>query len=126
MEFLDNQTQAQAKPQYDDTNTGMIMANNQRTKETHPNCRGRANIEGVWYWVSGWNKMSSNTNERFVSLAYTRMTDEEVAKYVHKTMPQQGQAQAPAPQQAPVAQAPVQSQAQATIPQNATNEEVPF
>ena len=124
MEFLDNQAPQNTK-QYDDTNTGVIMANNQRTKETHPNCRGRSNVGGVWYWVSGWNKMSAGSNQRFVSLSYTPMSQEEVEKYVNKNS-------APA-QSAPPAQGQQQQQMQQQqqpVSQPVTpvdiNEEVPF
>ena len=65
-------------------NTGVLYANTQRRKESHPNCRGRALVGGKWYWLSGWNNINSQDNARFVSLAYTEMTQEDVDKYVNK------------------------------------------
>lgn len=89
-------------PQYSETNTGTLFPNTQRTKDTHPNCRGKANIEGKWYWVSGWNKIQANSTSRFVSLAYTAMTDEDVEKYVtNRNQEQQEPAPVPNPELAP-------------------------
>lgn len=39
---------------YDNTNTGMMMRNDSRETEKHPEFRGSINIEGVDYWLSAW------------------------------------------------------------------------
>lgn len=80
-----------AKP-FDDTNTGIIGVNDYKQKDTHPDQRGRANIGGLWYWVSGWDKSAGGRN--FTSLSFTLMTQDEadkvIAKQAEKQRPQQG------------------------------------
>ncbi|QQV88316.1 putative single-stranded DNA binding protein [Erwinia phage Fifi44] len=102
---------------YDDTNTGIIGANDYKQKDTHPDQRGRCNVGGLWYWVSGWDKKSNNRT--FTSLAFTLMTQDEVdkmmAKRAEKERPQQG-----AQQQQPQQQAPAQSQPQQQAPAQQT------
>lgn len=90
---------------YDDTNTGIIGANDYKQKDTHPDQRGRCNVNGLWYWVSGWDKKAGNRS--FTSLAFTLMTQSEVdtmmEKRAAKQQPQQAAPQRPqqaAPQQA--------------------------
>jgi hypothetical protein len=84
---------------FDNTNSGYLSANNNRTKESHPNARGRVNAGGLWYWLSGWNKLKAGTNDKFVSLSLTLMTQAEVDQYVNNIAP----VEAP-PVVAPVAQ----------------------
>ena len=101
---------------YDDTNTGIIGANDYKQKDTHPDQRGRCNVNGLWYWVSGWDKKAGNRS--FTSLAFTLMTQSEVdtmmEKRAAKQQPQQGQQG----QQAQ-AQAQGQQQQQRAAPQQA-------
>ena len=77
---------------YDDTNTGIIGNNDYKQKDTHPDVKGRVNVDGLWYWVSGWNKKGSNGRE-FTSLALSIMTQDDVdkmmAKRAEKNAPQQ-------------------------------------
>lgn len=87
---------AEQTKQYDDTNTGAIFKNTQRQKDTHPNARGRVNVEGKWFWLAAWTK-TSGAGEKFQSIALTAMTQEEVDKYITKSTPQQ----TPAKQQEP-------------------------
>lgn len=49
-------------------NTGTISKNKKKEKPNHPDITGRANINGVDYWVSGWAK----TGQRgpFYSLSF--------------------------------------------------------
>lgn len=81
--------------QFDDTNTGIIGVNDYKQKDTHPDQRGRANIGGIWYWVSGWDKTAGGRN--FTSLAFTEMTQDEadkvIQKQAEKQRPQQGSQQ---------------------------------
>lgn len=93
--------------QYDDTNTGIIGNNDYKQKDSHPDKRGRVNIKGLWFWVSGWDKMANG--RQFTSLAFTEMTQAEVdtmmekraAKSAPQQPQQQQQAQAPAQQTPP-------------------------
>lgn len=98
--------------QYDDTNTGIVGANDYKQKDTHPDIRGRVNVEGIWYWMSGWKKQSGG--REFHSLALTQMTQAEVDTMMEKRaaknapqqrarqqQPQQQQQQRPQQQAAP-------------------------
>lgn len=66
---------------FDNNNTGAIFRNEKRTKDTQPTSRGRCEVNGVHYWVSGWNRKSSS-DQPFISLAFTEMTAEDIEKYV--------------------------------------------
>lgn len=104
--------------QYSDVNTGIIGSNGFKKDPKHPDVRGRINVDGIWYWVSGWNKQA-NGNE-FTSLALTIMTQEQVDEMMRKREEKakaKAQPQAAAQQQQPrqqptqQQQAPVQQQA---------------
>lgn len=51
-------------------NTGTLFKNERREKETHPQARGEALIDGVLYEVSAWTK--EGQNGRWQSLAFKR------------------------------------------------------
>ena len=94
-----------ATKQFDDTNTGIIGKNDYKQKDTHPDQRGRVNVAGLWYWISGWDKQGAN-GRVFTSLALTLMTQAEVDTMMEKRaakqapqQPQQQQPQQQAPQQ---------------------------
>lgn len=117
--------------QYSDVNTGIIGSNGFKKDPKHPDVRGRINVDGIWYWVSGWNKQA-NGNE-FTSLALTIMTQEQVDEMMRKreekakakAQPQaaaQQQRQQPAAQQ----QAPVQQQTQNPDVNQVFDESIPF
>lgn len=53
---------------YDNTNRGTLGRNKKREKDTHPEFRGKCNIEGVEYWISAWVRESDG--EKFFSLAF--------------------------------------------------------
>jgi len=55
---------------YDDTNRGALFKNTRKEKDTHPDYKGTANINGVEYWVSSWLKVSKS-GEKYLSTAYT-------------------------------------------------------
>lgn len=82
-----NGNNAAQPQQYDDNMRGVLYKNNQKTEAKHPGARGRAMIDNVWYWVSSWTQHTKTTGERYQSLAFTRMTDEEVEKYINKSAP---------------------------------------
>jgi hypothetical protein len=39
---------------YDNTNSGILRANKNRQKDTHPTHQGSINVDGKEYWVSAW------------------------------------------------------------------------
>ncbi|QIS79332.1 single strand DNA binding protein [Pantoea phage vB_PagM_SSEM1] len=110
---------------YDDTNTGIIGKNDYKQKDTHPDQRGRCNVDGIWYWVSGWDKAANGRT--FTSLAFTMMTQAEVdtmlEKRAAKQAPQQAAQQRQQPQQQQTQQ---QSAPQSQTPPPAQNNEPPM
>lgn len=100
--------------QYSDVNAGIIGPNGFKKDPKHPDIRGRINVDGIWYWVSGWNKQA-NGNE-FTSLALTIMTQEQVDEMMRKREEKakaKAQPQAAAQQQQPRQQPTQQQQAPA-------------
>jgi len=75
------------KQQYSDLNSGAMFFNKERKADNHPNHRGRINVDGKWYWLASWTKVSQG-QEKYQSLAITEMTQEDVDKYIKKTTPQ--------------------------------------
>lgn len=55
---------------YDDTNRGTLGRNRNPKSDRSPPYTGKANIDGVEYWVSAWVKDGAN-NEKFFSLSFT-------------------------------------------------------
>lgn len=51
-------------------NSGALFRNDKREKETHPNARGTALIDGVAYEISCWTK--EGRNGKFQSLSFKR------------------------------------------------------
>lgn len=64
---------------YDNNNEGAIWKNEEKQKETHPDFKGNAVIEGVEYWVSAW-KRSPDANPKAPALKFKVTTKEEVHK----------------------------------------------
>ena len=51
---------------YDNTNRGTLGTNERKTTDNHPDLSGKLNVNGVEYWLSGWNKKSDRGD--FISL----------------------------------------------------------
>jgi len=67
--------------EYDNTNSGALFKNENKTNERQPNLRGSLNVDGTEYWVSGWTKTIKNgpkAGNKMISLAVTPK-DEGVA-----------------------------------------------
>ena len=113
---------------YNDENTGIIGKNDYKQKDTHPDQRGRVNIKGLWFWVSGWDKQANGRT--FTSLAFTEMTQAEVdtmmEKRAAKQAPQQPQQQQPQ-RQAPAQQPPARHEGEPNPDANQNfDEDIPF
>ena len=50
--------------------TGSLFANDRKEKDTDPNAKGTAVIDGVEYWVSAWTNTSAK-GVRYQSLKFT-------------------------------------------------------
>ena len=51
-------------------NSGSLFKNDKKEKDSHPNAKGSAKIDGVEYWVSAWTKKDKNGNP-WQSLSFT-------------------------------------------------------
>ena len=51
--------------------SGAIFKNEKRTTDNHPQLTGKALIDGVEYWVSGWTKKDKNS-DTWVSLSFKK------------------------------------------------------
>lgn len=45
--------------EYDNTNTGIMFQNDKGGNEKRPDWKGSLDIDGVAYWISGWEKETS-------------------------------------------------------------------
>lgn len=61
-------------------NSGSLFKNDKREKDSHPNAKGKALIDGQWFWVSSWTK-ETRDGAKWQSLSFQPFTDEQVAKY---------------------------------------------
>lgn len=52
-------------------NTGSMFPNDRKESANHPDAKGSAMIDGVEYWISGWNKKTQE-GKNWRSLAFTR------------------------------------------------------
>ena len=55
-------------------NSGTLGKNDRKEKDTHPDIRGQATIEGRAYWISGWRK--ENERGTFYSLSFQPKDDQ--------------------------------------------------
>lgn len=51
-------------------NSGSLSRNKRKEKPTHADMKGKATIDGVEYWISGWTK--ENDDGKWLSLAFER------------------------------------------------------
>jgi len=55
--------------EYDNTNRGTLSKNTRKTQDSHPDIKGQINIDGVEYWLDGWQRTSSKDGSKFYSLS---------------------------------------------------------
>ena len=75
---------------YDNNLTGIISKNERKTDEKHPDIKGQCEIDGVQYWVDGWQKTRNSDGGKFYSLRFKRKDS--------AASPKPAPRQAPAPQ----------------------------
>lgn len=75
--------------QYDNNLTGVLFVNDKQGNEKRPDWKGSAEIDGVQFWVSGWNRQSAR--------------GELISLKLEKKEQQQASRPAPAPAPAPAA-----------------------
>jgi len=71
-------------------NSGNISRNEKKTEDRHPDIKGKATIDGVDYWVSGWLK--ENDRGKWYSLSF----QPKDAPVEQRQQPQRQPAQRPA------------------------------
>jgi hypothetical protein len=52
-------------------NSGSISKNKKKEKDSHPDLKGKAVVDGVDYWISGWLKRDDN-GQPWYSLSFQR------------------------------------------------------
>jgi hypothetical protein len=57
---------------YDNTNRGIISKNTRKEADTHPDIKGQINIDGVEYWLDGWQRQKNDGSGSFYSLSAKR------------------------------------------------------
>lgn len=59
--------------QYDNTNSGMLRKNQKKEKDSHPDYRGKINVNGQEFWLSAWIKVGREgtklAGEKYMSLS---------------------------------------------------------
>lgn len=58
-------------------NSGSLFANEKREKDSHPQAKGTAMIDGREYWVDAWTNTSAN-GKRYQSLKF-KLKDQQSA-----------------------------------------------
>ena len=51
-------------------NSGALFRNNKKEKDTHPDYKGNAVIDGVDMWVSAWIRTAQSTGDKYMSLSF--------------------------------------------------------
>ena len=60
-------------------NTGALFKNDRRETENHPNAKGKALIDGTWYWISAWTntaKSGEKEGQKYQNLNFQLMEDQ--------------------------------------------------
>jgi len=65
-------------------NTGSLFKNDKRDKESQPNARGKAVIDGVTYEIAAWTKTSKN-GQLYQSLSFKRADEAARRDHVEQT-----------------------------------------
>jgi len=58
--------------QYDNNNTGIISKNLRKETDAHPDVKGQLTIDGVEYWLDGWQRQRNDGTGTFYSLRVKR------------------------------------------------------
>lgn len=53
---------------YDNTNSGVLFQNDKDGNEKRPDYKGKLNVNGKDFWISGWKKLSKD-NKPYLSLS---------------------------------------------------------
>jgi hypothetical protein len=73
--------------QYDNTNRGIISKNDRKTQDKHPDIKGSINVDGVEYWLDGWQKKRQSDGATFYSLSVKRKEGQAPAQQRQSSQP---------------------------------------
>lgn len=62
-------------PEYDNELSGALFKNQRKSKDSQPDYRGQATIDGADYWLAAWIKKSKK-GDTYMSLAFTAKDEE--------------------------------------------------
>lgn len=62
-------------------NSGSLFKNDRKEKETHPDYKGQAMVNGVEMWMSAWLKVSNN-GSKFMSFSFQPKDQQAAPKKV--------------------------------------------
>ena len=69
---------------YDNTNSGMMMRNENRENERQPEFKGSLDVDGVQYWISAWvntgKEGSKIEGKKYFSIKLTAKDDHKESK----------------------------------------------
>jgi hypothetical protein len=51
-------------------NSGALFKNQRKEKDTHPDYKGNAVIDGVDMWISAWIRTAQSTGDKYMSLSF--------------------------------------------------------
>lgn len=78
--------------QFDKTNTGTIAKNLRKESDSHPDVKGQINVDGVDYWLDGWQRQRNDGTGSFYSLRVKRKDAQAAApKPAQKPAPRRAQ-----------------------------------
>jgi len=58
--------------QYDNNFSGIVSKNDRKTDEKHPDIKGQCEIDGVQYWMDGWQQTRNSDGGKFYSIKFKR------------------------------------------------------
>jgi hypothetical protein len=70
--------------EYDNTNRGVLFLNDRQSNDKRPGYKGKVNVAGVEYRISGWVKKNDDNTFKLMSLQVEPV--EEAAKAVPKSV----------------------------------------
>ena len=71
-------------------NSGSLSRNDRKEQPNHPDYKGKATVDGVEYWLSGWIK--EGENGKWLSLAFKQKEEQKPAPTTRRAKDEPGDA----------------------------------
>ena len=71
-------------------NSGSLSRNDRKEQQNHPDYKGKATVDGVEYWLSGWIK--DGENGKWLSLAFKLKEEQRPAPTTRRAKDEPGDA----------------------------------